>query len=81
MILIISSLLVTLPGILLNTGLIVTSESDNYSLKKIAASSTIHELKLLTEKAYAKLTRNEKNMIIKWTKNKPTNIVGAKKLQ
>ncbi len=63
-ILIISSLLVTLPGILLNTKLIVTSESDNYSLKKIAASSTIHELKLLTEKAYAKLTRNENSMVM-----------------
>ena len=63
-ILIISSLLVTLPGILLNTKLIVTSESDNYSLKKIAASSTIHELKLFTEKTFAKLTRNENSVVM-----------------
>ena len=32
-------------------------------------------------KRRTKLTRNEKNMLIKWAKNKPINIAGAKKLQ
>lgn len=32
-------------------------------------------------KRRTKLTRNEKIMLIKWAKNKPTNIAGAKKIQ
>ena len=32
-------------------------------------------------KRRAKLTRNEKIMLIKWAKNKPIYIVGAKKIQ
>ena len=35
----------------------------------------------MPRKRRTKLTRNEKNIIIKWAKNKPTNIAGAKKIQ
>ena len=41
----------------------------------------IHNKIIMPRKRRAKLTRNEKNIIIKWAKNKPTNIAGAKKIQ
>ena len=41
----------------------------------------IHNKIIMPRKRRTKLTRNEKNIIIKWAKNKPTNIAGAKKIQ
>ena len=41
----------------------------------------IHNEIVNPKKRRTKLTRNEKNIIIKWAKNKPTNIAGVKKLQ
>ena len=73
-IIIITTILVTIPGLFLNTGLIKTSESDNYSLKKTAASSTIHELKLLTQRTFSLLTHKDRGLSLE--ESVPYNIPG-----
>ncbi len=65
--LIISSLLVTIPGIALNLGFLRTKESFNYSPEKVAASSAIHEIKTMTSSLVARLTKNESSLIVEET--------------
>ncbi|MBO4373544.1 MAG: hypothetical protein J5829_00390 [Lachnospiraceae bacterium] len=67
LIIIISSLLLTVPGVLLNLGLIQTTESYNYSIEKVASSSTIHEIKTLASGMITRLTRNRSSALVEET--------------
>ncbi|MCR5650967.1 MAG: hypothetical protein K6F86_07290 [Lachnospiraceae bacterium] len=67
LIIIISSLIVTIPGILLNAGVIETTESYNYGFDKVASSSTIHEIKTLASGLVTRLTRNRTSALVEET--------------
>lgn len=66
-ILIISSLLLSIPGTALNLHLFETTESYNYSVEKVAASSAIHEIKTLTSEMMARLSKNRTSDIVEET--------------
>ncbi len=67
LIIIISSLLVTIPGVVLNAGLVETTESYNYGFDKVAASSTIHEIKTWTSLLVTRLSKNRTGDIVEET--------------
>ncbi|MBR5376267.1 MAG: hypothetical protein IK139_03210, partial [Lachnospiraceae bacterium] len=66
-IIIITSLLVTIPGVILNAGLVETTESYNYGFDKVAASSTIHEIKTWTSALVTRLSKNRTGDIVEET--------------
>ena len=66
-ILIISSLLLTIPGIALNLHLFETTESYNYSIEKVASSSTIHEIKTIASEMISRLSKNRSTALVEET--------------
>ena len=68
-ILIVSTIILTIPGVLLNLKVIKTSESENYGLKNTGVSSAVHEIKQITGRLYAYLTRNENTALVEGALN------------